>query len=253
MDPSSVSAPPDPPGPSGEPVLAVRGLGRSYGARTALAGVGFELGHGERLAIVGPNGAGKTTLLSILAGLQEPDSGEIDPDAREAIGWVPQQAAFYRRLTVEENLRLFARLEDVPDVDAAVEQMLTQTELAPRRGDVAATLSGGNQQRINVALGLLRNPPVLLLDEPCAALDSRQRERLWAFVRARSAGGTAVLFTTHDLYEAERNGHRLLVLADGEALFCGTADELRELASSGGEDRGDFEAAFVRFMHARGH
>jgi ABC-2 type transport system ATP-binding protein len=234
----------------GEVVIETRGLGKSFGDREALRGVSFEAHRGELLAVIGPNGAGKTTLLSILAGIRKPDGGSVSRPPGE-IGWVPQQAALYRRLTVAENLRLFARLEKVSDPDAAVDEMLAQTALAERRDDQAGTLSGGNQQRINIAIGLLARPAVLLLDEPSAGLDPRQRERLWDFVLALAGGGTTVIFSTHDLAEAERYGRRLLVLADGENLFDGTAPQLHAAVPESGAR--DFEQAFVAFLRERGH
>src|SRR5438034_5051404 len=130
---------------SGEPVIEVRELRKRFGDREALRGVTFTAASGELLAVIGPNGAGKTTLLSILAGIRRADSGEVSRAPGE-IGWVPQQAALYRRLTVDENLRLFARLEGVADVDATVERMLEQTGLHERRSDQVSTLSGGTQQ-----------------------------------------------------------------------------------------------------------
>ena len=139
---------------------------------------------------------------------------------------MPQSAALYRRLTVAENLRLFARLEGVDDVEAAVERMLDQTGLGERRDDQVGTLSGGNQQRVNIAIGLLASPAVLLLDEPSTGLDPRQRERLWEFVLGLAGAGTTVIYSTHHLLEAERYGDRLLVLADGERVFDGTSAEL---------------------------
>ena len=145
--------------------------------------------------------------------------------------------------------------------------MLDQTALADRRDDEVGRLSGGNRQRVNIAIGLLGDPEVLLLDEPSAALDPRQRERLWQFIGAL---GTTVVFSTHDVGEAERFADRVLVLADGELLFTGTPAELestmdrfgrhggRPSESEGRPDEGpgypiDFEAAFVRFLHERGH
>ena len=234
----------------GEVVIETSGLAKRFGEREALKGVSFEAHRGELLAVIGPNGAGKTTLLSILAGIRAPDSGSVSRPPGE-IGWVPQQAALYRRLTVAENLRLFARLEKVPDVDRAVEEMLDQTALADRREDQVATLSGGNQQRINIAIGLLARPAVLLLDEPSAGLDPRQRERLWEFVLALAGGGTTVIFSTHNIAEAERYGRRLLVLADGEALFDGTSGDLHAAVPEAGAR--DFEEAFVAFLRDRGH
>jgi ABC-2 type transport system ATP-binding protein len=238
--------------------LAATGLTKRYGERVALREVGFAAAPGERVAVIGPNGAGKTTLLSILAGIQPPDAGEVTRAPRE-IGWVPQQPAVYSKLSVAENLRLFARLEKVADVDAVVARMLEQTGLATRADDELGTLSGGNRQRVNIAIGLLAEPPVLLLDEPSASLDPRQRARLWTFIGEQAAHGTAVIFSTHDVQEAERYADRVLVLADGELLFVGTAAELAATvepsALGGGAAVGphDFETAFVKFLRERGH
>jgi ABC-2 type transport system ATP-binding protein len=236
-------------------VLEARELVKRYGEREALRGVSFAAAPGELVAVIGPNGAGKTTLLSILAGILSPDGGELVVGSG-AVGWVPQQAALYRRLTVEENLLLFARLEKHPDPRASVEEMLELSDLGERRGEIVARLSGGNQQRINIAIGLLARPSVLLLDEPSVGLDPRQRARLWEFISGLAGRGTTVIFSTHDIQEAERYGNRLLVLADGEALFDGSADELREAVrrevAADVADR-DFETAFVAYLQHRGH
>ena len=234
---------------NGAPVIEARGLQVSFSERQALRDVSFAASAGELLAVIGPNGAGKTTLLSILAGIRKPDSGTVTVPG--AVGWVPQQAALYRRLTVDENLRLFARLEGVENVEAAVERMLTQTDLSDRRGDPVGTLSGGNQQRVNIAIGLLTAPSVLLLDEPSTGLDPRQRERLWKFVLGLAGAGTTVIYSTHHLLEAERYSDRLLVLADGERVFDGTSNELHAAVSD--SDLRDFEHAFVVFLRDRGH
>jgi ABC-2 type transport system ATP-binding protein len=211
--------------------------------------VSFELHAGELVAIIGPNGAGKTTLLSILAGILHPSEGEVIHAARE-VGWVPQQAAVYSKLSVAENLRLFARLEKVADPEETVTRMLAQTGLEDRADEEVGRLSGGNQQRVNIAIGLLCEPPALLLDEPSASLDPRQRERLWEFIGALAGRGTTVVFSTHNVAEVERYANRVLVLVDGELLFTGTPAELERVV--GGEVR-DFEAAFVHFLHERGH
>ncbi len=226
-------------------VLKTTALTKSFGQSAALSGVSIELRAGEVVAVIGPNGAGKTTLLAMLAGAMAPTSGEITRPRQ--VGWVPQQPALYSKLSAAENLRLFARLEGIAEPDAAVARMLEQTGLRERATDPVSRLSGGNQQRLNIAIGLLADPPALLLDEPSAALDPRQRERLWEFISGLSA---TVMFSTHDVAEAERFGERVLVLADGELLFDGTPSEL-ERAVPGGA--GDFESAFVRFLHERGH
>jgi ABC-2 type transport system ATP-binding protein len=234
--------------------LQVRGLAKSYGEQVALRGIDFEAGTGELLAVIGPNGAGKTTLLSILAGIVRADAGEVRLPSG-GVGWVPQQAALYRRLTVEENLMLFARLEGHVDPGASVEEMLELSGLAQRRGEIVARLSGGNQQRVNIAIGLLSRPVVLLLDEPSVGLDPRQRARLWEFVSALAGRGTTVIFSTHDIQEAERYGKRLLLLADGEALFDGSAEVLREAVRRDAPEAADrdFETAFVAYLHHMGH
>jgi ABC-2 type transport system ATP-binding protein len=233
---------------SGAAIAAVA-VTKRYGQREALRDVSFEAQAGEVVAVIGPNGAGKTTLLSILAGLQPPTTGTVSRTARE-VGWVPQQPAVYAKLSVAENLRVFARLERVADADAVVARMLEQTDLGDRARDELGTLSGGNQQRVNIAVGLLADPPVLALDEPSSSLDPRQRERLWEFIGRLAAAGTAVVFSTHNVGEAERYADRVLVLADGEVLFSGSPADLEALV--GGDPR-DFEAAFVRFLHERGH
>jgi len=234
--------------------LDARELVKRYGEREALKKVSFTAGAGELVAIIGPNGAGKTTLLSILAGIVKPNAGEVRSE-RGKVGWVPQQAALYRRLTVEENLLLFARLEGHGDPRASTEEMLELCRLGERRGEIVARLSGGNQQRINIAVGLLSRPAVLLLDEPSVGLDPRQRARLWEFVSGLAGGGTTVIFSTHDIQEAERYGRRLLVLADGESLFDGPAEELREAVRSEAPESADrdFETAFVAYLQHRGH
>jgi ABC-2 type transport system ATP-binding protein len=231
------------------PALRVAQVSKHYGDRRALHEVSFEAAAGELVAVIGPNGAGKTTLLQILAGSLAPTSGQVD--APRGIGWVPQQAAVYSKLSVAENLRLFARLEKVGDVEAVVASMLEQTGLGDRAGDEVGKLSGGNRQRVNIAVGLLSEPPVVLLDEPSSSLDPRQREVLWEFVGRLAERGTTVVYSTHNVGEGEHYADRVLVLADGELLFTGTP---AELAAAGDPARGGgFEAAFVRFLRERGH
>jgi ABC-2 type transport system ATP-binding protein len=207
--------------------MRVERVSKRFGGKAALRDVSFGLEARERVAIIGPNGAGKTTLLQILAGSMTPDAGEVDlPPA----GWVPQRAAVYSKLTVRENLQLFGRLEKAPA--ERVRRMLELTELG---GDEeTGQLSGGNRQRLNIAVGLLGDPSLVLLDEPSASLDPAQRERLWAFIATLEA---TVLYSTHDVGEAGRHADRVLVLADGELLYIGTPAALAG-------DR-DLETAFL--------
>jgi ABC-2 type transport system ATP-binding protein len=229
--------------------LAARDLVKRYGEREALRGVSLTAGPGELVAVIGPNGAGKTTLLSILAGIQKPDEGSVSVEP-ERVGWVPQQPAVYGKLTVAENLRLFARLERVPDPEATVDRMLELSDLRDRAHDQVSTLSGGNRQRVNIAIGLLAEPEVLLLDEPSSALDPRQRERLWEFILRLAAAGTTVVYATHHVPEADRYANQLIVLADGERVFDGSPRELEQATGTTGLD---FERAFVEYLHQRGH
>jgi ABC-2 type transport system ATP-binding protein len=228
-------------------LLRVEALSKRYGDLEALRDVTLELSAGELVALVGPNGAGKTTLLSIIAGGQRASAGSVAPKGMR-IGWAPQQAALYARLTVAENLRLFARLEHVADVEAAVARMLAQTGLEQRADERVERLSGGNRQRVNVALGLIADPPVLALDEPSAALDPAQRERLWEFLTALVADGTAVLFSTHNVSEAQRYATRVLVLDGGRLLFDGTPTELMRAAEERASPPADLEHTLVRYL-----
>ena len=228
--------------------LSVSALVKRYGELEALRGVSFDADPGEVVAVIGPNGAGKTTLLSIIAGTQQASSGTVEPRP-ERVGWAPQQAALYAKLSVAENLELFARLERVRDPSAAVERMLEQTGLRERARERVGRLSGGNRQRVNVALALLADPPVLALDEPSASLDPAQRERLWQFIVALAHGGTAVVFSTHNVREAQRYADRALVLAEGRLLFDGTPAEL--MREAGEDEPADMERALVVFLERR--
>jgi ABC-2 type transport system ATP-binding protein len=225
------------------PALSVRGLSKRFGERLALSEVDFDVQAGEMVAVIGPNGAGKTTLLSIVAGVQAASGGSVSVQASE-VGWVPQQPAVYSKLSVRENLRLFARLEKAADVEGTVEGMLAQTDLSQRAEDQLQRLSAGNRQRVNVAVGLLGRPPVVALDEPSTALDPTQRARLWSFIAQIAGSGSAVLFSTHIVDEAHRYADRVLVLDGGRRRFFGPP---AGLAGSQPQCE-DFESAFVAFL-----
>jgi ABC-2 type transport system ATP-binding protein len=228
--------------------LTVSAVSKRYGELEALREVTLQAHPGELVAVIGPNGAGKTTLLSIIAGAQAPTAGSVEPGPAQ-VGWAPQQTALYTKLSVAENLALFARLEGVPDPAAAVERMLEQTGLRDRAGDRVGSLSGGNRQRVNVALGLIAGPPVLALDEPSASLDPGQRERLWSFIAGLARSGTTVVFSTHNVSEAQRYADRVIVLAEGALLFDDTP---AALLSAAHEVDGDLERALVVFLDERG-
>jgi ABC-2 type transport system ATP-binding protein len=196
----------------------------------ALASTTVDICPGDAVALIGPNGAGKSTLLSILAGALEPSEGQVTssngspPQAR--VGWVPQRPAHYARLSPRENLELFARLEGVTDPAGTTDRFMGLLEL-PDDGRPTANLSVGNQQRLNLGIALLGKPEVLILDEPTASLDPRQRRRLWdlaAQVRERQG---AVVFATQNLEEVEHFATRVVVLLDGALVFDGSLEEFR--------------------------
>jgi ABC-type multidrug transport system ATPase subunit len=196
-------------------------VARRYGEVEALAPTDVELLAGETVALVGPNGAGKSTLLALLAGAIEPTEGKVETHAR--IGWVPQRPAHYARLSARENLELFARLEGVENAQATAEDLIARFSL-PNDSRPSGDLSVGNRQRLNVALSLLGEPRVLLLDEPTAALDPGQRRRVWEVVNALRSDGGAVCFATQNLEEVE-HADRVLVLLDGRVVPS-TPDEV---------------------------
>ncbi len=188
-------------------------LARRYGDRVALGGVDFELRRGEVVALVGPNGAGKSTLLALLAGAVAPSAGDLRWSPGSTVGWVPQRAGVYGRLTARENLELFARLGGDPEAAETAQTLLGTFDLP--RDVLASALSVGNRQRLNVAVALIGDPDALLLDEPTASLDPGHRRRLWEVVqRVRERGG-AVVFSTQNLEEVERHADRSVALRDG--------------------------------------
>jgi ABC-2 type transport system ATP-binding protein len=206
------------------PLLAARGASRRFGRTTALHPVDVEVWDGEAVALVGPNGAGKSTLLSMLAGALEPSEGMIQRRKGVRVGWAPQRPAQYGRLSARENLELFARLEGEHDPAAAAERLLVEFGL-PGKAKPSSELSVGNRQRLNLAIALLGDPEVLLLDEPTAALDPQQRRRLWERATALREAGGALAFATQNMEEVERVADRVAALRDGRLVHIGSVED----------------------------
>jgi ABC-2 type transport system ATP-binding protein len=219
--------------PSGETVIEVRDVRKSYSEVIAVAGVSFSVTAGEVFGLLGPNGAGKTTTMELLEGLHPPDSGELRVlglDVREFAGAIKarigvqlQTAALYPQLTVEELLRLFGSFyrQQLP-----VDRLLDDLELGEKRRAQTKNLSGGQRQRLSVALALVNDPEVVFLDEPTTGLDPAARQSLWQVIRRLKADGRTILMTTHYMEEAEALCDRLAIMDHGRILDSGTADEL---------------------------
>ena len=234
------------------PLLEARALVRRYRRFTALDGVDLRLLPGEAVALLGPNGAGKTTLLELLAGVARPTEGTVTwggGDAAVRVGWVPQRPAVYLRLSVRENLRLFAALEGADDPSAEAERLIGRADLETVASRPAGQLSTGTLQRLNLAVALAGHPAALLLDEPSATLSPDQRLRLWEWLgELRAQDGLALVFSTQSVQEAARHGDRMVVIARGRSAFAGGMDDL--LARWGSPDDGvdADERAFLRLV-----
>jgi ABC-2 type transport system ATP-binding protein len=238
------------------PLLVARGLTRRYRTVIALDGVDLELRGGEAVALLGPNGAGKTTLLTILAGVSRLNAGSVDwaPGVEPRVGWVPARPALYARLTVRENLRLFAALEGTDEPDAAADDLIGRADLAEFADRLAAQLSTGTLQRLNLAIALAGRPSALLLDEPTAALSPDQRHRLWEWLDGlRRQDGLALLFSTQSVDEAMRHSDRLVVLSEGRLRFAGTPEDMMMTHGIGPtRDAEAAELAFIRLLEPPG-
>jgi len=215
-------------------MIQARDLLKSFGPRTALAGVSLAVERGECVALVGPNGAGKTTLLRILATLTRPTSGSVriaglDParageEVRRHVGFLSHRTLLYDDLTAEQNLRFYARMYDLGGATARIEELLARAGLAARQHDPVRTLSRGMQQRLAIARAVLHRPQVLLLDEPYADLDSQGTQALTHLLGELAGDGCTILLTTHDLELGLSLGRRVLVLVRGRLVY----DERRE-------------------------
>ncbi len=211
-------------------LIAAHEVGRRYRRVRALDAVDLEVSPGEAVALLGPNGAGKTTLLRILAGVDRATSGRVARVGDAVVGWVPQRPAVYPRLSVDENLALFAGVAD--DGAARGEEVLRRADLVRYRDRPARTLSTGTLQRLNVALAMVVAPSVLLLDEPTATLSPDQRVRLWTWLEElRRSDGMALVFSTQSVGEVERHADRCVVIAHGRVAFAGTPAQLAARAA----------------------
>ncbi len=237
----------------GDPVLTCRGLRKEYDGLVAVNDVGFRIEPGETYGLLGPNGAGKTTTISIVAGLLDRDAGEVEvaglpmdgtaTDAKRHIGYVPQDLAIYPDLSARENLRFFGRLYGMgrAELNARVDAVLETIQLTDRADDRTDKYSGGMKRRLNIGIGLLHEPTLLILDEPTVGVDPQSRNAILESVEQLGASGLAVLYTTHYMEEAERLCDRIGIIDRGELKAEGTQRELARLV--GEQDHIELRAA----------
>lgn len=211
-------------------MLIVEGLTRRYGARIAVAGVGFRIAKGECLGLLGPNGAGKTSTLAMVAGIAVPDGGTVRfegapagatlTDFKRRVGLVPQDLALYDELTAWANLQLSGGLYGLDDQTLAqrAQEALTLVGLADRRMERVKNFSGGMKRRLNIAGALLHDPELVLLDEPTVGVDPQSRNAIFDNLEELKRRGKTLVYTTHYMEEAERLCDRVLIMDRGKVL-----------------------------------
>lgn len=237
-------------------MIQVQNLKKSFGATVAVDSVTFHVPAGKIYGLLGPNGAGKTTTISCVSGLLRPDAGRVTVDGieigaepirvKERLGIVPQEVAIYGTLTARENVSYFASLHGLAgnELSTRVTEALDRVGLDPGSKQQSRQFSGGMKRRLNLAIGLVHHPRALLLDEPTVGIDPQARIHILDVVRAIRDAGTAILYTTHYLEEAEQLCDVVGIMDHGRILAEGTIEELRRLVGEGTVVtlRGDFKA-----------
>ena len=225
--------------PAAEVAIRVQGLEKSYKELKVLRGVDFDVARGSIFALLGSNGAGKTTIIRILSTLLKADAGTatingVDvatqaAQVRESISLTGQFAAVDEILSGRENLVLVARLRHLKDPGAIADDLLDRFSLTDAGDRRVSTYSGGMRRRLDIAMSLIGNPPVIFLDEPTTGLDPQARIEVWQTVKELAAQGTTVLLTTQHLDEAEQLADRIAILHEGRVIVNGTLAELKQL------------------------
>lgn len=237
-------------------LLTVSQLRYNYGQRIAVDGVSFSIAKGELLGLLGANGAGKTTTISCIAGLLTNWQGELhlsgqlfrpakSEQDRLALGIVPQELALYEGLTALENLQTFGKLCGLKGklLNDRISEMLALAGLADRASDLVDNFSGGMKRRLNLAIGVIHRPQLLLLDEPTVGVDPQSRNHLFESLLSLKSMGMTMLYTTHYMEEAQRLCDRIAIMNDGKLIAIGTK---LELAASIGDPSANLEQVFLQ-------
>ena len=226
-------------------MLQVNNLRKTFGTTVAVDNLSLEIQPGEIFGLLGPNGAGKTTLVNLAVGLLKPEAGQVtirntlsprDPKTRALIGVAPQTLALYEDLTGTENLTFFGKLQGLGGKKLAerTRWALDFVQLYDRRGDRVKAYSGGMKRRLNLAIALIHDPPLLLLDEPTVGVDPQSRNAIFDNILILQREGRTILYTTHYMEEAQRLCHRVGIMDQGRLLALDSVDRL--IQQHGGKD-----------------
>lgn len=220
-------------------MLKAHGLRKRYGDTLAVDGVSFEIAKGACFGLLGPNGAGKTTTIGMLVGVLDPDAGTIELDGKpaavstaaykERIGYVPQEIALYDDLTADQNLRFFGMLYDLTGerLQQRIDAALDVANLRDRAKEPVRNFSGGMKRRLNIAVALLHDPDLIVLDEPTVGVDPQSRNAIFDALEALRAKGKTLLYTTHYMEEVERLCDRIAIMDHGKIVAAGSLGELQ--------------------------
>lgn len=218
-------------------MLQVKNITKKFGDFTALDNISFDLKEGELVSLLGTNGCGKTTTIKIIVGFQEETQGSIiynkhimqQSDRSRVIGWAPQDDSFFGNLTLAENLIYFGNLNNVERKQAKKKsnELLKLLKLSHKKNTLAKDLSGGMKRRLNMAIAMMHEPKILILDEPEAGVDPMSRVTLWEVVNEVKKHGTTILLVTHNLIETEHLADRIIIMDAGKVIFENTPKKLK--------------------------
>ena len=222
-------------------MIEIKDVTKSYGRQKVLQNVSFEIMEGELFGLLGPNGAGKSTLIDILTGIQSMDSGEIfingksiktdKVEIRKQLGLVPQDIALLEELNAVDNLEYFGGLYGLAgqELKSQIEKLLEVAGLTDKKKEKVKNYSGGMKRRLNIAVAMLHNPSILILDEPTVGVDAQSRQHIFDYIQSLAEQGTTILYTSHYMEEIETLCKRVFILDLGEEVAYGTKEEVKKL------------------------